>query len=163
MDAKIFRKGDAANVFPVEKSWDEIFGKPTSLDEVTWRIIQMMNQAASTDYLTRPDTVAKIKAVVNKVLIKPLSKPKEEIRLPTPISASESSSLTGGKDIFVDALWDEISDIPEGIETAFKRALQMFQQSAEFSRLTSAATKGDVKTFINDGILEPLKGRSDDE
>lgn len=159
MDAKIFRKGDAGTVFPIEKSWDEVLDKPQSLDEVAWRIIQMMNIAANTKYLIRPDTVKRIKEVVNEVLIKPLQAP-----VPTEHSNGASDGdNNNGNAIFVDALWDEITDIPDGFKTAFERALMMLQQSADFSRLTPEATKGDVKTFINDGILEPLKGRNDDE
>ena len=150
MDPRIFSKEDAPSILVIEKPWKDVLDKPILFDEVAERVIDMM-QAAQGKYLTRADTLRKLKEVMNEVLLTPLQKDIE-------VEPTGDSDL--GDSILVDAFWEEIPGIPPDLKIALERLLMMKEQIDEHltNRLDSKSTLMDTKTMVNDTVLDPLNG-----
>ena len=157
MDPNVFRKGDAPSCLVVDKSWNEIVGKPDFFDELAERIVRMMDAADDFGLLTRATTLRQFKDAVNEILLRPLQ---------YDYPAGEDIVLKGSDTILVDAFWDEIRQ-DENTWVKFKdaitRAYDMKGRIAEHKPLTNKDMLQSSKDNFNETIVKPLCGINEDE
>ena len=155
MDPNVFRKEDAPSILVIEKPWKDVFDKPNQFDEVAKRVIDMMKAAIeaynSGGLLTRPDTLRRLRDIVNSVIITPLT---------TEYKEEHSEPAKDPDSIFVDAFWEEIPGIPPELTEALKRLLKMKEKIDDNvgNKLDNKSTLMDAKELVNETVLEPLNG-----
>lgn len=162
MDPNVFRKEDAPSVLCIEKPWSEVLEKPPQFDEMADKAIAMLKAASDKDLLptgllTRPDTLRKLRKVLNQVLLKPLTAEDEG-------SQDDEPQKSDGT-IYVDALWDEINGIPPELYMVLTRLVEMMDKIEDdlSNRLDNKSTLMDAKKMVNETLLEPLNGIDDDQ
>ena len=153
MDPNVFRKGDSPSILVIEKPWTEVTDKPAFYEETEKRIIDMVLAADAEGLLTRPDTLRRLKTVVQRVLLDPLKEP----------SSTYIQKKWDGTTILADAYWDEISGIPEALHKALERIIKFKDAISQNTPLTDKSTLMETKTFVNETVLKPLKGINEDE
>lgn len=160
MEPWIFRKEDAKSILTIDMPWRDVLDKPAFFDKVSEIMVNMMGAAATTELLTRPDTLRTLKKVVSEVLIDPLNVPLDEGG-----TESDSTDEDGNTEnrIKVDAFWDEFTDVDmDTLKAAIERAYLMYLKINQSTPLTNASTLMDTKETVNETILKPLKGIDED-
>lgn len=165
MDPNVFRKGDSPSILCIDRTWDEILDKPYLFDEMANRVLDMMEKAGTwrgdgntNGLLTRADTLRAVKKALYEVVLKPLAD--ERHRRQT----GDLPAQTEGN-IYVDAFWDEIPGVPEGLQEALSRLALMTQRiEANIGNpLDGKSTLMDTKEILNETVLEPMNGVNYDE
>ena len=165
MDPNVFRKGDSKSILVVEPTWNQITGKPVMFDELADRI-RAMHEAAeiyrTSKGLTKKDSLMRLKEAIRDVLIYPLT-----FKWGEDIESDDSDDVDDGDGrISIDALWDEIPDIPDDMKKALEDAYLMWHSINEKHNgeyLTDKSTLMDAKETMNDTVLKPLLGIEEDD
>lgn len=155
MDPNVFRKGDAKSILAINKSWEDIIGKPDSFDEMARRILTLAT-AAEGRLLTKPDTLTRVKSAINDVLITPLTEDYGDSHL-------SPQNTTDEDVVYTDAYWEEFPDVPEGLNKALEDFLRMLDAIKNNQPLGAASTLMDVKELFNEAVIKPILGIEQDE
>ena len=157
MDPNVFRKGDASSCLVVDKTWEDVIGKPDFMDELAERIVDMMDGAEDFGLLTTATTFLQFKKAVNQILLRPLQKD---------IETTENTNSQPPDTILVDAYWDEIPQTENKwrkFKEAVARAYDMKLQIGEHQPLSERDTYQTVKDNFNDTVVKPMLGINEDE
>ena len=65
--------------------------------------------------------------------------------------------------IKVDALWEELPELPKRLKEALERAFLMKDKIDDLSPLVRKDTSWDIKDVVNETIIKPLQGINEDE
>lgn len=157
MDPNVFRKGDAPSCLVIDKTWDDILGKPDFMDELAERIVSMMDEANDFGLVKKTTTFEEFKRAINKILLRPLQKD---------VSTEESAGIQPPGTILVDAFWDEIPQTEEKwvkFKDAVERAYDMKLRIDEHQPLTARDILQTAKDNFNDTVVKPMLGINEDE
>lgn len=67
-----FKKTPKTNVLSISVDWEDVEGKPEGIESAISCVSQMISKARSKGLLSTQDSIAKIKDLINEVIVKPL-------------------------------------------------------------------------------------------